>query len=38
MTEGVLINKMTETGKSAGEMEEVTLIPKNQLTLNWKQT
>jgi len=33
MTEGVLINKMTETGKSAGEMEEVTLIPKKAIDI-----
>ncbi|AAM03760.1 formylmethanofuran dehydrogenase subunit C [Methanosarcina acetivorans] len=33
MTEGVLINKMTETGKSAGEMEEVTLIPNKAIDI-----
>lgn len=33
MTEGVLINKITETGKSAGEVEEVTLIPKKAIDI-----
>jgi formylmethanofuran dehydrogenase subunit C len=33
MTEGVLTHKMTDAGKSAGEMEEVTLIPKKAIDI-----
>ncbi|MDD2339206.1 MAG: formylmethanofuran dehydrogenase subunit C [Methanosarcina sp.] len=33
MTEGVLIHKKTEAGKGAGEMEEVTLIPKKAIDI-----
>jgi formylmethanofuran dehydrogenase subunit C len=33
MTEGVLIHKKTETGKSAGQMVEVTLIPKGKIDI-----
>lgn len=33
MTEGVLIHKETDTGKSAGEMEEVVLIPKKVIDI-----
>ncbi|WP_440946139.1 formylmethanofuran dehydrogenase subunit C [Methanosarcina sp. T3] len=33
MTEGVLIHKKTDTGKIAGEMEEVTLIPKGKIDI-----
>ncbi len=33
MTEGVLIHKKTDAGKGAGEMEEVTLIPRQEIDI-----
>lgn len=33
MIEGVLVHKKTDTGKSAGKMEEVTLIPKKVIDI-----